>query len=164
MLLRTILVVSLLLASTASRADVVFSSAHVMVVDESSGEVLLKKNIDAAAPIASLTKLLTAMVVLDADQDPNESLRIDAADVDSIKHSRGGIPIGAFVSRGYLLELALVASDNRAASALARSYPGGMRGFEEAMQQKVRSLRLTSTSIVEPTGLSPNNVSSAEDM
>lgn len=164
MLLRATLVVSLLLACSAARADISFNSAHVMVVDETSGEILLKKNIGAAAPIASLTKLMTAMVVLDAQQDPDEDLRIDAADVDALKHSRSGVHVGAVASRGTLLELALLSSDNRAASALARSYPGGLRAFNAAMQRKIHAFGLDSTSIAEPTGLSPNNVSSAKDM
>ena len=164
MFLRATLVVSLLLACAAARADLSFNSAHVMVVDEASGEVLLKKNIGVAAPIASLTKLMTAMVVLDALQDPDEALRIDAADLDRLKHTRGGVRVGAVASRGALLELALLSSDNRAASALARSYPGGLPAFNAAMQQKILAFGLDSTSIVEPTGLSPNNMSSARDM
>jgi len=164
MLLRATLVLSLLLACAAARADLSFNSAHVMVVDETSGEVLLKKNIGVAAPIASLTKLMTAMVVLDAQQDPDEALRIDAADIDSLKHSRGGVRVGTVASRSALLELALLSSDNRAASALARSYPGGLAAFNAAMQQKILAFGLDSTSIVEPTGLSPNNMSSARDM
>jgi D-alanyl-D-alanine carboxypeptidase/D-alanyl-D-alanine endopeptidase (penicillin-binding protein 7) len=163
-MLRTILAVSLLLTCSVGRADVAFHSAHVMVVDETSGEVLLKKDIDAAAPIASLSKLMTAMVVLDAQQDPNEDLRIDIADTDDLKHSRGGVPVGALVSRGSLLELTLLASDNRAASALAHYYPGGLRAFDAAMQRKIHALGLNSTSIAEPTGLSPSNMSSAQDM
>jgi D-alanyl-D-alanine endopeptidase (penicillin-binding protein 7) len=163
-MLRTILAVSLLLTCSVGKAAVAFHSAHVMVVDETSGKVLLKKDIDAAAPIASLTKLMTAMVVLDAQQDPNEDLRIDIADTDDLKHSRGGVPVGAVVSRGSLLELALLASDNRAASALARSYPGGLPAFDAAMQRKIHALGLNSTSIVEPTGLSPSNISSAQDL
>lgn len=163
-MLRTILAVSVLLTCSVGRANVAFHSAHVMVVDETSGEVLLKKDIDAAAPIASLTKLMTAMVVLDAQQDPNEDLRIDIADTDDLKHSRGGVPVGAVVSRGSLLELTLLASDNRAASALARAYPGGARGFDAAVQRKIHALGLNSTSIAEPTGLSPGNMSSAHDM
>ena len=162
-ILRTILALSLLSTCTVGQAVVAFHSAHVMVVDETSGEVLLKKDIDAAAPIASLTKLMTAMVVLDAQQDPNEDLRIDI-DTDDLKHSRGGVPVGAVVSRGSLLELTLLASDNRAASALARAYPGGVRGFDAAAQRKIHALGLNSTSIAEPTGLSPSNMSSAQDM
>ncbi len=164
MLLRATLVVSLLLPCASARADLTFNSAHVMVVDETSGEVLLKKNIGVAAPIASMTKLMTAMVVLDAQQDPNEELRIDAADIDALKHTRGGVRVGAIASRGSLLELALLSSDNRAASALARSYPGGLQAFNAAMQQKIHAFGLDSTSIAEPTGLSPNNMSSAQDM
>ncbi len=164
MLLRKTLAVCLLLTCTAGRADVAFNSAHVMVVDATSGEILLKKDIGTAAPIASLTKLMTAMVVLDARQDPDEELRIDAADADGFKHSHGGVPIGAVVSRAALLELALLASDNRAASALARSYLGGLQGFDAAMQQKILALGLGSTAIAEPTGLSPGNMSSAQDM
>jgi len=164
MRLRAALVVSLLLISSSAWADVSFNSAHVMVVDETSGEILLKKNVGVAAPIASLTKLMTAMVVLDAQQDPNEELRIDVADVDALKHSRGGVQVGAIASRGSLLELALLSSDNRAASALARSYPGGLQAFNAAMQRKIQAFGLDSTSIAEPTGLSPNNTSSAQDM
>jgi len=137
MILRATLIVSLLLACSAARADVAFKSAHVMVVDETSGEILLKKNIGVAAPIASLTKLMTAMVVLDAQQDPDEALRIDAADIDSLKHSRGGVRVGTVASRSALLELALLSSDNRAASALARSYPGGLAAFNAAMARSI---------------------------
>ena len=155
---------SLLLGCSGSWGAVAFESAHVLVVDEASSEVLLSKNVDGTAPIASLTKLMTAMVVLDARQDPNEDLRIDMADTDGIKHSRGGVRVGAVVSRGSLLELALLASDNRAASALARSYPGGLQAFDAAMQRKIHALGLARTSIAEPTGLSPNNVSSAKDV
>ena len=164
MLLRAALVANLLLACSSAWADLSFNSAHVMVVDETSGEILLKKNIGVAAPIASLTKLMTAMVVLDAQQDPNEEIRIDEADLDALKHTRGGVNVGAIASRGSLLELALLSSDNRAASALARSYPGGLQAFNAAMQRKIRAFGLDSTSIAEPTGLSPSNMSSAQDM
>jgi D-alanyl-D-alanine carboxypeptidase len=107
---------------------------------------------------------MTAMVVLDAQQDPDEELRIDVADIDELKHSRGGVRVGAVVSRGSLLELALLASDNRAASALARSYPGGLQAFNAAMRRKIQAFGLESMSIAEPTGLSPSNMASAQDM
>jgi D-alanyl-D-alanine endopeptidase (penicillin-binding protein 7) len=162
MLLRASLAFGLLLTCSAGQAEIAFSSAHVLVVDEASGEVLLSKDGDGAAPIASLTKLMTAMVVLDAQQDPNEPLRIDATDMDPL-HNRGGVPVGAVASHGSLLELALLASDNRAASALARHYPGGSEAFAAAMQRKIRALGLYSTLIEEPTGLSPNNMSSTQD-
>ena len=162
---RASLAVSLLLTCTPGWAGVAFNSARVMVVDDASGEVLFWKDVGSTAPIASLTKLLTAMVVLDARQDPNEYVRIDAADTDSsIKHSRGGVHVGAVAARSALLELALLASDNRAASALARSYPGGLQALDAAMQRKIHALGLSSTSVEDPTGLSPNNRSSAQDM
>jgi D-alanyl-D-alanine endopeptidase (penicillin-binding protein 7) len=162
---RTSLAVSLLLTCTPGWAGVAFNSAHVMVVDDASGEVLIWKDVGSTAPIASLTKLLTAMVVLDARQDPNEYLRIDTEDTDnSLKHSRGGVHVGAVAARSALLELALLASDNRAASALARSYPGGLQALDAAMQRKIHVLGLSSTSVEDQTGLSPNNRSSAQDM
>lgn len=158
-------VLSLLLAGAAAHAGgVKVGSAHAIVVDEATGEVLLNKNAGVAAPIASLTKLMTAMVVLDAKQDADEELRIEEADTDRLKHTRSGVPVGAVLTRTALLELALMASDNRAASALARNYPGGLAAFNKAVRRKIVALGMTSTSIEEPTGLSPNNVSSAQDM
>jgi len=154
----------LALACSAGRAGVPIGSAHAIVVDEATGEVLLEKDTGTAAPIASLTKLMTAMVVLDAQQDPNERLRIGAADLDQLKHTRAGVPVGALISRAGLLELTLMASDNRAASALARHYPGGIEAFRAALRTKIQALALDDTSIEEPTGLSPNNRSSARDM
>lgn len=159
----------LLMAGGPARAgapagELKVGSARAIVVDEATGEVLLDKNASAAAPIASLTKLMTAMVVLDARQDPNEELRIDDADTDRLKHTRSGVPVGAVLTRTALLELALMASDNRAAAALARNYPGGNAAFLKAVRRKIQSLEMTSTSIEEPTGLSPYNVSSAQDM
>lgn len=141
-----------------------FRSAHVVVVDEASGEVLLAKDAATAAPIASLTKLMTAMVVLDAQQDLAETIRIDESDRDMLKHTRAGVPVGAEVARDTLLELALIASDNHAAAALARNYPGGLTAFAEATRRKIGALGLTNTTLVEPTGLSPANHASALDM
>jgi len=141
-----------------------FRSAHVAVVDEANGQVLLQKDASTAAPIASLTKLVTVMVVLDAGQDLAEPVRVEEADMDTLKHTRGGVPVGAEVPRGALLELALIASDNHAAAALARSYPGGREAFAEATQRKIGTLGLANTTLVEPTGLSPDNHASALDM
>lgn len=149
-------------ASWAAPAS--FGSAHVVVIDEASGEVLLQKDAATAAPIASLTKLMTAMVVLDARQDLAEAIRIDQADMDTLKHTRSGVPVGAMVSRETLLELSLIASDNHAAAALARSYPGGLAAFSQATQRKIGALGLSQTTLVEPTGLSPDNHASALDM
>ena len=111
-----------LTGAAAARAapELRLGSAHAIVLDEATGEVLFEKDGATAAPIASLTKLMTAMVVLDAQQDPAEALRISADDLDRLKHTRAGVPVGRVASRGTLLELALIASDNHAASALAR--------------------------------------------
>ena len=141
-----------------------FGSARVVVIDDTTGEVLLEKNAATAAPIASLTKLMTVMVVLDAQQELSEAIRIDDADRDTLKNTRAGVPVGALVSRDTLLELALIASDNHAAAALARNYPGGAAAFAEATNRKIAALGLTQTTLVEPTGLSPDNHASALDM
>lgn len=164
-MLRTLLLVLLALPpASVSGADVDIGSAHAIVVDDTTGAVLFSKDAQTTAPIASLTKLLTAMVVLDARQSPVQLLQITDADVDRLKQTRSGVPVGTAVARATLLELALVASDNRAASALARHYRGGSGAFDAAMRRKIRALDLRHTSIEEPTGLSANNVSSAEDM
>lgn len=161
------LLLALLLAAGSASwggSDLPFGSAHVVVVDDATGEVLLAKDAATAAPIASLTKLMTVMVILDAGQDLGEAVRIDEADRDTLKHTRSGVPVGALVSRDTLLELTLIASDNRAAAALARSYPGGPAAFAQATQRKIEALGLASTVLEEPTGLSPRNHSSALDM
>jgi serine-type D-Ala-D-Ala endopeptidase (penicillin-binding protein 7) len=145
-------------------AALTFDSAHALVVDEATGEVLLEKNSGAAAPIASLTKLITAMVVLDAGQDPAEPIRIEDEDLDRLKHTRSGVPVGATFPRRTLLALALMSSDNHAAAALARSYPGGLAAFTAAMQEKLRDLDLDQTAVEEPTGLSSGNHASAVDL
>ncbi|HEX5634091.1 MAG TPA: serine hydrolase [Gemmatimonadales bacterium] len=141
-----------------------FGSAHALVVDEASGEVLFEKNARTPAPIASMTKLVTAMVVLDARLPMDEMVRIDPADLDTLKHTTRGVPVGARIARGDLLQLALVASDNHAAAALARTYPGGHDGFAAAVRAKLAALQLHDTTIVEPTGLSADNHATAHDM
>jgi D-alanyl-D-alanine endopeptidase (penicillin-binding protein 7) len=141
-----------------------FNAKHVVVLDNATGKVLMARDADAVVPIASLTKLMTAMVVLDARQDPQEKLRISGDDVDTLKHSRSFVKVGAELSRGAALELALMSSDNRAASALARAFPGGESAFVQALQAKIRSLRLSHTSLQEPTGLSPANTSTASEV
>jgi D-alanyl-D-alanine carboxypeptidase/D-alanyl-D-alanine endopeptidase (penicillin-binding protein 7) len=142
----------------------VFQSAHALVIDDTSGQVLYEKDASIAAPIASMTKLLTAMVVLDAQPSMAELVRIDADDLDRIKGTHGGVPVGASFTRGTLVELALMSSDNHAAHAIARSYPGGMAAFNVAMQHKIAALGLEGTTIEEPTGLSSNNRATARDM
>ncbi|MFG6488625.1 M56 family metallopeptidase [Roseateles sp. BYS78W] len=140
------------------------NAKHVVVIDNESGKVLMSRDADAVVPIASLTKLLTAMVVLDAKLDPNEKLRITADDVDTLKHSRSRVRVGTQMTRQSALEMALMESENRAAFALARTFPGGEAGFVKAMQAKIRSLGLTRTAITDPTGLSPANTSTATEM
>jgi D-alanyl-D-alanine carboxypeptidase/D-alanyl-D-alanine endopeptidase (penicillin-binding protein 7) len=151
-------------ATHAEVSEPSLHALHALVVDEATGAVLLTKGAQESVPMASLTKLLTAMVVLDAAQDPQTLLTIEEADLDTIKHTHSGLPVGATVARGKLLELALMASDNHAASCLARHYPGGMTRFLEAVRLKAEALELTQTFVYEPTGLSPQNRSSAGDV
>lgn len=150
--------------TTAQQLKLPVNAKHVAVVDDTTGQVLMARNADAVVPIASLTKLLTAMVVLDAKLDPKEKLRITDDDVDTLKHSRSRVRVGTQMTRQTALEMALLVSENRAASALARSFPGGEDGFVKAVNAKLRSLGLTQTRIVEPTGLSPANTSTAKEM
>jgi D-alanyl-D-alanine carboxypeptidase/D-alanyl-D-alanine endopeptidase (penicillin-binding protein 7) len=134
------------------------------VVEEGTGKVLLEKNADNVVPIASLTKLMTAMVVLDSKPDMEEIINIDPTDVDTIKHSSSRVPVGAALPRKDVLQLALMSSDNRAAAALARTYPGGIVSFTAAVHAKLAELGMTHTTIEEPTGLSPGNTSTAADL
>lgn len=141
-----------------------FSSQHALVYEEETGRILLEKNADAVVPIASLTKVMTAMVVLDAGLDLDEQIAIDESDVDTLKFSSSRVPVGAVLSRRALLELSLMSSDNRAAAALGRTYPGAYFGFRAAVRAKAAELGMRDTYIEEPTGLSPNNRSSAYDL
>lgn len=151
-------------APAAAQLRLPVNAKHVVVVDDATGKVLMARDADAVVPIASLTKLLTAMVVLDAKLDPNEKLRITNDDVDTLKHSRSRVRVGTQMSRLAALEMALMESENRAAFALARTFPGGEAGFEKAMHAKIRALGLSRTSITDPTGLSPANTSTATEM
>ncbi|GAC1411588.1 MAG: D-alanyl-D-alanine endopeptidase [Burkholderiaceae bacterium] len=143
---------------------VALGSRHAIVVDEDSGAVLLEKHASDIVPIASLTKLMTAMVILDAHLGMQDQIIITDEDVDTLKHSSSRVPVGATFSRITLLELALMSSDNRAAHALARTYPGGMTEFLLAVRAKALALELRRTNIEEPTGLSPHNTSTAHDL
>ncbi len=139
-------------------------SEAFLLADQTTGQVLLERNADEVVPIASITKLMTAMVVLDAAQGLSDTLRVSRDDIDTLRGSRSRLPIGARLSREDMLRLALMSSENRAAAALARHYPGGTAGFIEAMNVKARLLGLEDTHFVEPTGLSARNVSSARDL
>ncbi|MCZ2419706.1 MAG: D-alanyl-D-alanine endopeptidase [Burkholderiales bacterium] len=144
--------------------NLLLQSSAVVVQDQSSGDVLFEKNSDAVLPIASITKLMTAMVVLDARLPLNETLNIGQEDVDTLKGTRSRLKVGAHLSREDMLLLALMASENRAASALARHYPGGNTAFIEAMNHKAAAIGLKDTRFEDPTGLTAANVSSARDL
>jgi serine-type D-Ala-D-Ala endopeptidase (penicillin-binding protein 7) len=144
--------------------DLLLKSAAVVVQDQSSGEVLFEKNSDAVLPIASITKLMTAMVVLDAQLPLTETLTIGDEDVDTLKGTRSRLKVGTQLSREDMLLLALMASENRAASALSHHYPGGAAAFIEAMNHKAAAIGLKDTRFSDPTGLTAANVSSARDL
>jgi len=154
----------LLISLAASVAAQPFGSQSVLVVEDGTGKILLEKNANMVVPIASLTKLMTAMVVLDAKPDMDAEINIDQIDVDTLKHSRSRVPVGATISRHDVLQLALMSSDNRAAASLARTYQGGPKAFSAAVNAKIKALGMTHTVLEEPTGLSPNNLSTAADM
>ncbi|MAL98219.1 D-alanyl-D-alanine endopeptidase [Hydrocarboniclastica marina] len=139
-------------------------SISAAVVEIESGEVLYLKNGGSVRPVASITKLMTAMVVLDADQPLDEKLTITRADRDLLKNTYSRVRFGSRLSRRELLLIALMSSENRAASALGRHYPGGKEGFVEAMNAKAASLGMLRTRFVDATGLSPGNVSTAGDL
>ena len=152
------------MSAAAAIAAVPFGSQSVLVIEDGTGKVLLEKNADQIVPIASLTKLMTAMVVLDARQDMHEMIAIERGDVDIVKHSTSRVPVGSHISRADVLQLALMSSDNRAAASLARTFEGGPVGFKAAVRAKIAALGMTNTIIEEPTGLSPNNKSTAQDL
>ncbi|HEX8980431.1 MAG TPA: serine hydrolase [Parasulfuritortus sp.] len=139
-------------------------SAAVLVVDQKTGQALYAKNPDMQTPIASITKLMTAVVVLDAGLSMSEPITISEADVDRLKHSSSRLPVGVTLTRGELLHLALIASENRAAAALARTYPGGRDACIRAMNRKAAELGMTNTHYVEATGLNSGNQSTAVDL
>jgi D-alanyl-D-alanine endopeptidase (penicillin-binding protein 7) len=139
-------------------------SSAVMVMDQATGAVLFAKNPTAVLPIASITKLMTAMVALDAKLDLKESLAISDEDVDLVKGTRSRLKVGTQLEREEMLRLALMSSENRAASALSRHYPGGREAFVAAMNQKARALGLVDTQFQDPTGLTAANVSSPRDL
>lgn len=139
-------------------------SSAVVILDARSHKVLYQKNSGSVMPIASLTKLMTALVVLEARQNMKQKLTVTKADIDRIKYSSSRLKVGTRLSRADMLHLALMSSENRAASALGRHYPGGTRKLVAAMNAKARALGMTSTRYVEPTGLSPRNVSTPNDL
>lgn len=139
-------------------------SSVALVLDQDTNEVLLSKNSQAVLPIASITKLMTALVVVEAGLPLDEILTVSDDDIDTEKGSRSRLAVGTRLTRGEMLHLALMSSENRAANALGRHYPGGLAAFTAAMNQKAKSLGMNDTHYQEPTGLSSRNQSSAKDL
>lgn len=139
-------------------------SSVAFVMDQDTKEVLFRKNELAVLPIASITKLMTGLLISEANLPMDEIVAITQADVDTEKGSSSRLSVGTELSRGELLHLALMASENRAAHALGRSYPGGLPVFVSLMNARAKSLGMLDTSYIEPTGLSSKNQSSARDL
>jgi D-alanyl-D-alanine endopeptidase (penicillin-binding protein 7) len=140
------------------------ASHHAIVVDAANGRPLVSKDAAATVPIASITKLMTAMVVLDAKLPMDETLTVTSDDVDMLKHSYSRVRVGTQHTRYEMLRMALMSSENRAASALGRHYPGGRKAFVKAMQAKAKKLGMADTHFADSTGLSPQNMSTAQDL
>lgn len=151
-------------AQAQTQKVVYLRSQAVMVQDAATGEVVINKNSEAVVPIASITKLMTAMILLDRGLDLEQRIVVSRQDVDTVKGTRSRLMPGTVLTRDELLLLALMASENRAAAALARTYPGGVQAFVKAMNEKAAELGMSDSQFVEPTGLSPNNLSSPRDL
>jgi D-alanyl-D-alanine endopeptidase (penicillin-binding protein 7) len=140
------------------------NASAALVMDQETGEVLLRKNEQAVLPMASLTKLMTTLLVAEANQPMDEVLTITEADVDNERHSRSRLRVGTRLTREEALHLALMSSENRAAHALGRYYPGGLEKLVPAMNAKAHALGMKNTTYVDPTGLSNRNQSTAQDL
>jgi D-alanyl-D-alanine endopeptidase (penicillin-binding protein 7) len=151
-------------ATAKNIGDPKLKSGSVLIVDQSDSSVLYSRNSDVAAPIASITKLMTALVILDAKQPLDEPIQITAADRDFPKAAFSRLTVGTTLTRGDLMHLALMSSENRAAHALGNNYPGGMPAMVAAMNAKAAELGMTNARFVDPTGLSSQNVASPEDL
>lgn len=155
---------ALALSPQPSPATLRLRSSVALVQDQRTGEILLEKQPGAVMPIASITKLMTAMVVLDAGLSLNESISIEQADVDTLRRSRSHLPVRTRLTRGEALLLALMSSENRAAHALGRTFPGGVAALVAAMNRKAKDLGLKESRFEDPAGLSGGNVASARDL
>jgi D-alanyl-D-alanine endopeptidase (penicillin-binding protein 7) len=151
---------------TAARpgAGLNLKSTSALVLDQSGQRVLYAKNVEWVVPIASITKLMTALVVLDSGLPLDEPIKISKDDRDGLKGTRSRLSVGMSVSREDLLRIALMASENRAAAALSRAYPGGTDAFVAAMNRKAAALGMWRSRFVDGTGLSSGNVSNAQDL
>ena len=152
------------MADTTRDGEPNIASSAALVLDAQTGQTLYAKNADDAVPIASITKIMTAMIVLDAKLPLDQAVQLSSEDLDTIKGSKSRLPIGAHFRRDDLIRLSLMASDNRAAAALGRAYPGGTPAFVDAMNAKAAILGLASARFVDPAGLSPGNVASPQDL
>jgi D-alanyl-D-alanine endopeptidase (penicillin-binding protein 7) len=148
----------------ANPSQVFLRSSSVLVQDAASGETILSKNAAAVLPIASITKLMTAMVVLDRGLELEDRVVISSEDMDQLKGTHSRLRPGATLSRNDLLLLALMSSENRAAAALARTYPGGTQAFVTAMNEKARTIGMQDSHFADSTGLTSANVSTAPDL
>jgi serine-type D-Ala-D-Ala endopeptidase (penicillin-binding protein 7) len=169
--LLTVVFVCLLAAGPAGAAEFIYDpaklqlrSANVLVLDATADTAIYSKAADEVTPIASVTKLMTAVVVLDAQQSMDDPIEVDMDDFDFLKGSSSRLRMGTVLPRREMLRLALMASENRAASALARNYPGGRTAFVSAMNAKAQLLGMSRTHYSDSTGLSPENVSTANDL
>jgi D-alanyl-D-alanine endopeptidase (penicillin-binding protein 7) len=140
------------------------SSNVALVMDQTTNEVLFEKNATIPLPIASITKLMTSLVVVEAGQDLDELLTVTEEDLDREKFTHSRLKVGAQLSRANMLHIALMSSENRAAAALGRNYPGGIRAFVAAMNARARELGMDSSQFTDSTGLNSSNVSSARDL
>lgn len=140
------------------------ASTKALIINQDTGEVLYAKSTDQQTPIASVTKLMTAMVMLDAHQPLDETITISEQELDTIKGTGSRLRIGTSLTRGEMLQLALMSSENRAAAALGNNYPGGRSAFVAAMNAKAASLGMTRSRFADATGLNSDNVSTAEDL
>jgi D-alanyl-D-alanine endopeptidase (penicillin-binding protein 7) len=159
-----ILTVLALHAAASPIHDPKLKSSSVLIIDQSDSSVLYSRHSDVAMPIASITKLMTALVVLDAKQPLDEPIEITESDRDLPKASFSRLTVGTTLTRGDLMHLALMASENRAAHALGSNYPGGLPAMVEAMNAKAAELGMSNSHFVDPTGLSSQNVASPEDL
>ena len=140
------------------------ASSKALIINQNTGEVLFAKNTNFPTPIASITKLMTAMVMLDAKLPQDEVIAISDEDIDYLKGTSSRLTIGTRMTRGEFLQLALMSSENRAASTLATNYPGGKSLFVRAMNAKAFELGMKNTHFADPTGLDSENISTAEDL
>ena len=148
----------------AQKNDPDIKSQAAIVFNAQNERIIYDKNADKVMPIASITKLMTAMVTLDARLSPNEKITITLADVDKLKRTSSRLPVGSSYPRHELLRLALMSSENRAAAALGRTYPGGTQTFIKAMNLKAKNIGMINSRFVDSTGLNSGNVSTARDL